>query len=127
MKIPELLLQIDEISIKRGKEALKKKYDLIKSALDYFKTSAKYNPDEMVELFKRVHWLGYEIGHNKTTEIFANDYHKPLVMYSIEIIRSLSKPDKRMSKPFKDALIYEYDPKKKKELEQEISEIEKQS
>lgn len=50
MEISKLLLQIDNISIKSGEKALKRKHNLIKSGLDYFKTTKTFNPDELVEL-----------------------------------------------------------------------------
>lgn len=121
MEISKLLNLIDEISIKDGEPAIKKKFDLIKVALDHLRTTK--NNDDFIEVFKRVHWFGYEIGHSKATEIFALDFHKPLVAESLKLVRSLSFIDKRMILTYKDALLYEYDPKKRKQLEDEIQKL----
>jgi len=127
MDIDKLLKEIDSIQLLNGEKDLIQKKDLIIAGLDYLKSLSYYDPDDMIELFKRVHWLGYEIGHNKGTETFASKYHKTLTYYCIEVIRNLPKIDKRMTRPFKDALVYEYDENKRRELEKEIESIESQS
>lgn len=125
MDIDKLLKEIDSIQILDGEKDLIQKKNLIIAGLDYLKSLSDYNPDNMIELFKRVHWLGYEIGHNKATETFAS-YHETLTYYCIEVIRNLPKIDKRMTRPLKDALMYEYDENRRRELEKEIASIESQ-
>ena len=80
----------------------------------------------MIEVFKRIHWLGYEIGHNKATETYATDYHKPLVLKAVNIVIAYPYAYGDMVLPLKDAMVYEYDKDKKIELEREIQKIENQ-
>ncbi len=126
MNISKLVKQIDEIVIKGSDDALKRKFELIHSGLNHLKAMPSINLDEADELFKRIYWLGYEIGHNKATEMGATDFHKPLVLESVEIVRKIPLTDKRMVRPLKEALVYEYDEVKRKVLEKEIAKIESQ-
>ncbi|GEM_PF-6095636 len=109
--------------------SIEEKYTLLRESLDIIENSLNAGidvvGDRVIEIFRRIHALGYEIEQSKVIE-YATNLHKPIVLKAVNIVRQYLNPYGDMALPLKDAMVYEDDNDKKKELEKEIQKIESQ-